>query len=410
MRTLSSSKKLDILVLVETSHGYGRKLIQGASRYVLEQGDRIDFECRGFFEAVPAWLKLWKGDGVICRTPGSKIHQTFREKKLPYVDLFSKKEYYDIGTDEDALGEMAANYFLERGFDSFACFLPKSIWWAEMRLTGFTKALEKRGFSCSVFRVGSTMKAPYLLRTPRMIDGFYAWLAGLPKPCALLAGTDVYGKCVLDTCYSCGIAVPEEIAVLGVDNDEWFCYMQSPQLSSICQDGNQIGYEAARLLYRRLRGEKRPTTPLLLPPAFIQTRQSTDIIAVHDPDMALALRFIREHLDEAPTVDQVTEAVGLSRRTLERHFFRQFGRTVKSEIMRLRVERSKLLLRSTTLPVASIAKMLTFASLEHFIKTFRAREGISPSEYRKSICATRLVGLDFMDNSPGHPASRSDVR
>ncbi len=383
-----------ILALVETSHGYGRDIIQGIAQYTLEHGGQLDFECRGFFEPAPSWLQDWRGDGVICRSSSAKTLQILRAKKIPIIDLFSKKNSYDVGTDEKVLGEMAAEYFLARGFDQFATFAPKKAWWGLVRSSEFASALEKRGFSCNVFREGQTTKDPYFLKENRCLDSFYQWLVGLPKPTALLAGTDMYGKRVLNACRVLGISIPEEIAVLGVDNDEWFCQMQSPPLSSVCQDGCRIGYEGAKLLYRLLAGKARPKSPTLLPPTYIMTRQSTDIIAVRDSDMVLAMQYIRKHLDDGPTVEQVTYEVGLSRRTLERRFMKQFGRTVKSEITRLRIERSKELLRNTNLSVASIAKRLNFASMEHFIKTFRLREPLSPSEYRKSIFAFKPSRAD----------------
>lgn len=384
-------KNPNILAIVETSHGYGRDIIQGISQYIMEHGGRLDFECRGFFEPPPTWLEQWRGDGVICRSSSAKMFQIMRKKKIPVIDLFSKRKGYDVGTDETALGEMATEYFIERGFDQFAAFAPKKAWWGIVRSSAFAKALDARGFSCEIFREGKTTKDPFFLKDNRNVDEFHHWLVALPKPCALLAGTDMYGKRVLNACRSLGIGVPEEIAVLGVDNDEWFCQMQSPPLSSICQDGCRIGYEGAKLLYRLLEGKKRLAEPLLLPPTFIRTRQSTDIIAVRDVDMAQAMTYVREHLDEGPTVEQVTHHVGLSRRTLERRFMKQFGRTIKSEIMRLRIERSKELLRNTHLSVASIAKKMSFASMEHFIKTFRLREPFSPSEYRKSVQSFRAA-------------------
>lgn len=386
---MAHKKEPNILAIVETSHGYGRDIVHGISKFITEYGGRLDFECRGFFEPPPAWLEQWRGDGVICRTSSAKMFRIFRERRIPVIDLFSKKKGFDVGTDETALGEMAAEYFIERGFDQFAAFAPKNAWWGVVRSSAFADALAKRGFSCTIFREGKTTKDPFFLKDNRDVDEFHQWLASLPKPCALLAGTDMYGKRVLNACRFLKIGVPEEIAVLGVDNDEWFCQMQSPQLSSICQDGCRIGYEGARLLYRLLDGKKRYSKPILFPPTFIRTRQSTDIIAVRDGDMAQAMIYIREHLDESPSVEEVTHHVGLSRRTLERRFLKQFNRTVKSEIMRLRIERSKEFLRNTQLSIASIARKMNFASMEHFIKTFRLYEPQSPSEYRKSIQSFR---------------------
>lgn len=400
------SRVPNILVLVETSHGYGRDIIQGISQYLLEHEGRIDFECRGFFEPTPRWLEHWRGDGVICRISNPKTRAILKKLKVPIIDLFSKKSGCDVGTDETALGEMAAEYFLERGFDSFACFVPKRAWWGRERSDGFVQALEKRGCECDVYREGANTKDPLFLKGEKYASRFHYWLSKLRKPCAFLAGTDMYGKRTLNACHALQITVPEEIAVLGVDNDEWFCELQSPQLSSICQNGRKIGYEGAKLLYELLGGGKRPAKKILVPPVFIATRQSTDVIAVTDQDMATAMRYIRAHLEESPTVYRITEAVGLSRRTLERHFLKQYGRSVKAEIMRLRIEKCKDLLRNTNLSMRSIAKKMNFASMEHFIRTFRHHEDISPNEYRKNIIAVHIERNGIGKNEKGKNGNR----
>jgi len=208
------------------------------------------------------------------------------------------------------------------------------------------------------------------------------WIKGLPKPVGLMACNDICGREVLQACASTGLHVPDDVAVVGVDNDELMCELSNPTLSSVALDLEKAGYEAARLLDGLMSGRFDNNHIVQVEPAYVVTRQSSDLIAQDDPCVAAALRFIKDHAGQAIAVSDVGEEVGVSRRTLERRFLRALGRSVYSEITRCRVERAKRLLVETDLPSYRVAGGAGFGSTKTFNRVFRRAGGVSPKEFR----------------------------
>ena len=208
------------------------------------------------------------------------------------------------------------------------------------------------------------------------------WLRSLPYPTGLMTAYDMHAKQVLELCQQEGIRIPDQIAVLGINNEEWFCRMQSPPLSSIIQNGKRTGYESSRLLLKMIRGAKLPKLPLLFPPIGVKTRQSTDLVAIPDEDIAQALRIIRQNTKDGVTINDVVDQVGLSRRTLERKFKKYYSRTIGEEIIHQRLAAAKELLRATDMPIGNICMNLGFCSHSYFVHLFRERIGVTPTEYR----------------------------
>ncbi len=378
-------KQFRILLSIETSHGHGRSIIDGATRYVDEQGGNIEFEGRMLLESAPRWLNSWKGDGILIRSSHSAACRILRSGTIPFVQLYCKNDAdgYDVGSDETAIGETAVRHFLEQGHRHFAMFSQRSLYWAKIREDGFVAALDRHGFTCSVFQSPRPILEPLTLWNSRDRNRLSDWLRSLPKPIALFAPTDMHARRIVDLCRELDLKVPEQLAILGVDNDEWFCRHHTPTLSSIDQNGNRIGYEAATLLYRLMNGEKRPESPIFVPPVGVVKRASTDILAIDDEDLVAAASFIRNHLGENIDIDDVVAEVGLSRRTLERKFVKQFGRTLGQEISRLRLESAAALLRETAIPVGNVARRCGFGTHGYFISAFQKAFQQTPTEYRK---------------------------
>ena len=209
-----------------------------------------------------------------------------------------------------------------------------------------------------------------------------AWLEKLPKPVGVMACYDFRGQQLLDVCRELDIAVPEQVAVIGVDNDERLCQLCTPPLSSVIPDSRGAGYRAAQLLDRMMRGERVPADATLLSPLGIAERQSTDMYAVDDADMATALRYIREHACEGIAVSDVLRVIPLSRRMLEHRFQKVIRRSPHAEIVRIRMERAARLLRETDLPLAEIAQRAGFASSIYLSKAFKNYTGVSPRSFR----------------------------
>jgi LacI family transcriptional regulator len=214
------------------------------------------------------------------------------------------------------------------------------------------------------------------------VDAIAAWLATLPKPVAVFSCYDNRGQQVLEACRRASLPVPEEIAVLGVDNDEVLCVLSPPPLSSIILNSRRVGWEAAALLALMMQGETFPPAPQLVPPVGIVTRQSSDILAVGDAKIAAALRYIREHACERIRVSDVLRACPMARRVLEARFRQFIGRTPRQEILRVQLNRVKELLVGTDLPVWEIAERTGFEP-EYLSVVFKQENDLAPSEYRR---------------------------
>jgi LacI family transcriptional regulator len=231
------------------------------------------------------------------------------------------------------------------------------------------------------------------------------WIKGLPKPIGMMACNDFRGQQVLTACRAVGVAVPDEVAIIGVDNDEVVCDLSDPPLSSVVPNKERIGYEAAALLDRLMAGEKLPQQHLLVEPTGIVTRRSTEVLAIEDRRIADAARFIRERACDGIGVDDVVRAVGsLSRSTLERRYAAIMGRSPKQEILRVRVDRAKQLLAETVFPVAIIAEKLGLEHTEYLNVIFKRETGLTPAQFR-----ARSRAADAADRLPGGPEMPNGV-
>jgi LacI family transcriptional regulator len=269
-----------------------------------------------------------------------------------------------------AVGKLAFDYFTDRGFRAFAfCGHPRAAWSLE-RCDALRKACRSR----------EGLTFTHVLAADRVP---HAWVRSLPRPCAVLAANDRYAWHTIDVCRELGVAVPEDIAVLGVDNDPLLTDMVRPTLSSITIPDEQIGFEAARLLDQMLQGKRASMTPLLLPPQGVVTRHSTDVLSIDDPDVAEAARFIRENASNSITVQSVLDCVSMSRRNLERRFKRVMKRSLLDEIRRVHLDRATRLLRETDLDMPRVAEQSGFGSPIRFSTVFKEMMGIAPSIYRR---------------------------
>ncbi|MDO5554202.1 MAG: DNA-binding transcriptional regulator [Planctomycetia bacterium] len=381
----SGNQKIRVLLLLGTSHGYGRLLIDGIAQHLYECGCEADFDFRGHLEAIPSWIQDWHGDGIIVRHHLPETFDLLNRMAIPYVKLNCPEMPSDVDVDEDGVGETAISYFQERGFEHFAYFAQCNQYWTRRRRNGIVEAVRRIGRQCSVFVKESAMTMPVCVWPQREQDELVDWLQSLPKPVGLVTAYDMHAKQILELCQAHGIMVPDQIAVLGINNEKWFCRMQTPPLSSIIQNGKRTGYEASRLLLKMIRGEPLPKLPILFPPIGVETRKSTDLIATQDEDVAAAIKLIRNGSDIGLTVEEVVDSVGLSRRTLERKFKKQCGRTLGEEIIRHRIELAKDLLRTSDMPVGNISIRLGFCSHSYFVHLFRDRTGITPTDYRNSF-------------------------
>jgi LacI family transcriptional regulator len=374
-----------VLLLVETAGVLGRGIIEGIGRYAVENGPwSIQYEYRALDTMPPQKLKDWKGDGIITRTFNAKQAKLLQCSKLPRVELLGLPKYgiaKEVRSDLAEEGQMAVDHFWDHGLRNFAYFSCGDVWWIRECYEHFARILKERGCSCDLYRIpicGQNMRTWDERYVPNLIE----WLRGLPRPIGIMTPGDIFAVHLLDICREIKIAVPEEIAILGRGNDPVICETVRPTLSSLELDVRRIGYEAARVLDRKMAGKRVPDA-VFIPPTHVAVRQSTDLMIIEDADVVQAMQFIRDYACAGIDVLRVADEVGLSRRVLERRFFQYLGRTPKAEIMRIRMDRAKMLLAQTDKSRESIAQKTGFDSPEYFSKAFHKLVGMKPQAYRK---------------------------
>jgi LacI family transcriptional regulator len=333
--------------------------------------------------AAPHWLQNWKGHGIIARIENDTISKAILATKLPAVDVSFGLEHSPfprVVTDSLETTRLAADHLLERGFKSFGYCGDNHYHWSRLRSGFFAGHIRRAGLKCHIF--DSVFRSPRDDPWKIEMEAIATWLRKLPKPIGIMACYDIRGQQVLEACRHLNIEVPDQVAVIGVHNDELLCELCDPPLSSVIPNARRAGYEAAGILDRMMQGEKLPAQRLLIPPVGIATRRSTDVVAVSDPHLSRAVRFIREHACEGITVEDVLKAVPMSRTVLERRFKQVLERTPLEQIMRVKLDRAKTLLATTDLSLALVSERTGFEHVEYFSVAFKRVTGETPGRYR----------------------------
>jgi LacI family transcriptional regulator len=374
-----------VALLIETSRSYGRELLHGVRRYVTEHGPWSIFaEIRDLDSKPPAWLREWDGDGILTRTVSQAMIDAVKAVGVPTIELRSTKllhQFPFVGINNKELGKMCAAYLLERGFHHFGVYELTTEQFFIERSRSFASSIKKSGFVCHTFQQSSNREKPMVWEKQQRL--LVDWLKQLPKPIGILACTDQLGFWLLDACARAEIAVPEQVAVLGVENDETLCSMSNPPLSSARLGGERVGYEAAALLDRWMDGGRAPKKKTLLPPIGVETRRSTDIVAVADPLLGQALKLVRDRACEGLRVDDLLREVPLSRSSLERGFRDVLGRSPNMEIHRVKLQRVRELLAMTDFTLDEIAARTAFAHKHYLAHSFRKAFDVTPGDFRK---------------------------
>ncbi len=371
-----------VALLIETSNAYARGLMRGIVAYMREHRPwsiYLSEHSRG--EKAPAWLAGWHGDGVIARIENPSVARVLQDLRLPMVDVSAARllpELPYVETDDRAIAQIAADHFLERGFRQFAFSGDDRFQWSRWRAAHFTRLLGERGLACHV----QVSRGARSRDGEALVEELGAWLARLPRPVGVFACYDFRGQQVLDACRRRRLQVPDEVAVLGVDNDELLCALTDPPMSSVVLNTHRTGYEAAALLDRLMSGEIIKGEARLVEPLGIATRQSTDVLAIEDQNIMRAVRFIRQHACDGICVKDVLRAVPQSRRVLETRFRKLLGRTPHEEIIRVQLHRVKTLLTESDLSLEEIAARAGFAHVEYLSAVFHRKVGLPPSRFR----------------------------
>jgi LacI family transcriptional regulator len=378
-------------LLIQSSLEYGRGLLRGIGQYVAEHGPWTIYHRPGpLVERLPTGFTSWRPDALLAQLESATLIRQVRALGLPTVDLFALHPLPGIprlGPDHRAVARLVADYFLDRGYEHFAYCGFRGVWYCELRCKYFVEYLAERGYRPAIYegdasprRAGVFAKeAKGLLEIGRL----GRWIESLPKPLALMGGSDTRAQQVLSACGERGIAVPDQVSVTGVSNDGVLCRLCDPQLTSVDLNTEEIGYQAAALVDRMMHGRRPPEEPILVAPRGMVTRQSTLALAVSDADVAAAMQFIRERCCQRVTVDEVAQHVALSRSTLQRRFEKALGRTPQTEIHLEQLQRVKQLLADTDLSLARIAELAGFQHVESLCRLFKRHTGQTPGAYRR---------------------------
>lgn len=371
-----------VALLIETSNAYARGLLRGVVAYVREHRPwslYLAEHARG--ERPPAWLAKWDGDGIIARIENPAIARALRSVKTPVVDVSAARLIPTLPffeTDDAAVAQTAAEHLLERGFRHFAFCGDARFNWSRLRGEHFQRVVRAAGHDCANYVPSLAGRRGEAWQ----VDDIAQWLKKLPRPLGVFACYDLRGAQVLDACRELGVKVPDDIAVIGADNDDLLCELSDPPLSSVILNPHRTGYAAAGLLDQMMSGRRVKGETHLIPPIGVATRQSTDTLAVDDRHVAQALRYIRDHACEGINVRDVLHAVPHARRRLEARFKKLLGRTPHEEIIRVQLNRVKQLLVETDLPLAEIAERTGFAHVEYLSVVFKRETGLPPSKFR----------------------------
>jgi len=375
-----------ITLLVETSTTWGWEIVQGVADYSQAHTNwLLHVEPRGKYERLEL-PEDWQGDGVIARVTHEGLAEQILKSGVPAVNV----SWYNYGqgaiprctSNERLAGELVAHHYLERGFRQFAyCGSKKRPNYIDLLQDAFQAIITEAGYECIAF--GARERKPPTPFSKEILNSLAEWVEQLPKPIALLAFSDVRAKQVADACRLANVDVPGQVAILGGEHDLLSCHISTPKLSSIDLSPHTIGVRAAELLDCFLEGKPTPPDPVLIPPARIIVRQSTDTLAVEDPILIKALHYIQSNISEPITVKHVIANVPSSRRVLEQRFRDVLHRSPGEEIRRVRVEKAKRLLLESDRTLKHIASACGFMHAEVLTRVFKRSEGITPTLYRE---------------------------
>ncbi len=366
---------------------YDQRLHQGIAHYALQAGWHLCADVTK--EKVIPWG--WEGDGILAWLGADdELAKYVVEAKLPTVDFSYRRpqlRFSRVLTDHFASAQLVAEYFLVRGFTHFMFYSAQENWAFEEDGNAFVEILQKAGHGCAWIR---WHKSPAFTTGHQQWKDKRRWLAAqlkeAPKPLALFAATDDHALEVVETCEASGLAVPEQVSVIGMDNSLPAVDAMLTPISTVDQNFQTLGYRGAELLDQLMHGKAPPSQPVRIPPKGLIARKSSDLLAITHPGVSRSLRFLWEHCHTPIGVDDLVRVAAMSRSGLHQAFLDHIGRPPGSELHRVRIERAKKLLTQSKTKVETIAEMCGYRSANSFWVAFKQSTGVSPKQYQKQVC------------------------
>lgn len=383
-----------IALLVSSALGYSRNVLRGIKSYASPDRNWVAHYADPLVTPLET-VAAFRPSGIIAALSKADALESIAKLGVPVVNVssaLSDNRFIRVSLDNRAIGEMVAKYFLDRGFKRFGYIGLAGREYSNQRELGFRRTLQSAGKDVLSYNDPSNRSDQRVTRSWSNLDEpMRQWIAKLGRPVAVMTCNDWQGMQLSEMCRYAGLRVPEDVAIVGVDNDDLICDLCNPPLSSVAVPGERVGYEAAMLLDRMLQGNKPTESVVTLPPIGVVTRRSSDTLAIEDSDVAAAVRFIRLNAHRPMGVEDILEDVHISRRSLERRFRQLLGRSPLEEIRRAHVERAQSLLAGTDLSMPAVAKKSGFVSAERLSVIFRQETTLTPTSYRRQF---RLHDMD----------------
>jgi LacI family transcriptional regulator len=339
------------------------------------------------------WLSSRKWDGVISRHTSPQLVKTCARRRIPLVDLHDAPAFPGvpkIRPDNVSIGHQGAEHFMERGHQHFGFSGYSSESWSRERRDGFMEALQLAGRKCDLHDVSYPGDLTPIWDSEQ-ITTLGDWLRNLPKPVAIMACNDMRAQQIITAAHLNNMLVPDEVAVLGVNNDPLRCELAYPQLSSVAPNAFMSGYQAAETLAGMLQGRRPANYDARIEPSGVVTRLSTDTLAIADRSVGAAISFIRERACRGITVDEVVKHAHASRSQLEKKFRAHLGRSPQAEIRRVQIGKIRQLLAETDFPLKRVAELTGFEHVEYMCVLFKRVTGDSPGVFRKKSSHKAVV-------------------
>ncbi len=379
-------QSIKVALLFETARAYERALLRGIARYSISHGSCMFYKKSpyltraGSTDRICRWIKKCGVDGIIVRDIDH--FDKILALGLPTIAAPYKGSYdphiLAIRGDCHADGALAAAHLLDKGFQNFGYCGIDELEWSHERFEGFQERVRREGFEPYNYK-----RSRKKMSEEEEIHDIASWLKKLPTPIGIMTCVDERSQQVVEACTVADIYIPNEVAIIGVDNDEYICNLTNPPLSSVALSVEKAGYEAAEILERMIKGRPVSHQDIIVSPTHVVGRQSTDIMAVKDKDVAKALNYIKQNARDIIQVDDVVRAASLSRRSLERKFRLTLNRSILDEIRAARVNQIARLLIETDMTISDISVKLNFQRIENVSRYFKREKAMTPQEFRK---------------------------
>jgi LacI family transcriptional regulator len=373
-----------IAILAETSLASGRQIVTGISRFLDERSDWSVFQHSGPLGAMdPAAISQWQGDGIIARIANPELLALIQAKGLPTVDVLGNvrpQPFPLVKCNDHAIGASVAKHFVENAHTQFAFIGLGDERWSLEREAGFKEELKDFEPAVHTFHIQQHREQGHPVRDS--FDSVKAWLLERSTPIGLMVASDQLAPIIFEACHQLGLAIPEHVSVVGVDNDRPFCNLCRPRLSSVEPNHELVGYRAAQTLERLINGETLDQQVVEVNLHTLYQRLSSELIAIDDPALLKALNTIREHACAGVSLDAIAKVAGLSRSVLQRRFRQKLNRTVGEVILNEKLRIAREMLTNTEIPISLVAERSGFNCQEYMNHIFKKHLHTTPRKYR----------------------------